>query len=616
MNAIIYARQSSGDEEESASIEAQINNCRDYAIKHGYNVLSIYTDLNISGRTYPDIPKAHIIADNDDDFIEYYKNEIKTAKKKYRTGLAKVITDISNHPDIIVIIDDNTRLARPHRNSQLGNYLAQTFKHIPIHFVKGGISNMYNTNDKIIRHVKDTIADDELNKMRTKSIQGMKMQKAKGMMNHGLVCIGIASAGNQKLRLTDQAPIVAELFDRYVNRNNTLMDCVRWMHTMIPNRTWGNSHIRRMLMRIEYCGKTYNDDGEIIDFLPMKGQEIITYEIWQKAYNKLMSNPNNGNRNYDIATIHPLSGLLNCGYCGKMLRSEASGTQFYYYNCGAKWEKHHAGNTSALISEKYRDSYAQKHHLNDEIDTETSILWFLKRFIKPFVIKAFIDAKREANEGNKYQIEIENIDIKLNKLKEQESEFINLKIDGVISSDNLKSSLSILNEKRINLRTERQNIINKMSISNDDINERYKLQIQCLYNNDKFDLSDAEYKALAKRVFKQIYVYKYHIRLVFNDNTPDLWIEKIQREKKTGFPQVEIRYDLNEKRLYLFILNHTFLTIKYKNPLHQISDMPADSLTAIWANKTNDMIVINVGHNDTINRYHAKGCNYLYSNLY
>lgn len=50
MNAVIYARYSS-DKQSEDSIEAQVRACREYAAKHDLNVLCVYADEAISGKT-------------------------------------------------------------------------------------------------------------------------------------------------------------------------------------------------------------------------------------------------------------------------------------------------------------------------------------------------------------------------------------------------------------------------------------------------------------------------------------------------------------------------------------------------------------------------------------
>lgn len=53
MKALIYARQSSGKDDFSESVEAQIANCKKLAEKEKLEVIGIYKDLNTSGETYP-----------------------------------------------------------------------------------------------------------------------------------------------------------------------------------------------------------------------------------------------------------------------------------------------------------------------------------------------------------------------------------------------------------------------------------------------------------------------------------------------------------------------------------------------------------------------------------
>ena len=50
MNIVIYARFSSSSQRE-ASIEEQVKICREYAERNNYNVVKVYSDSAISGKT-------------------------------------------------------------------------------------------------------------------------------------------------------------------------------------------------------------------------------------------------------------------------------------------------------------------------------------------------------------------------------------------------------------------------------------------------------------------------------------------------------------------------------------------------------------------------------------
>ena len=49
-DAVIYARYSS-DRQREESIEGQIRVCQDYAKRNGFNIINIYTDRALTGRS-------------------------------------------------------------------------------------------------------------------------------------------------------------------------------------------------------------------------------------------------------------------------------------------------------------------------------------------------------------------------------------------------------------------------------------------------------------------------------------------------------------------------------------------------------------------------------------
>ena len=71
VNAVIYARQSSGKEEESESIAMQIEKCMELARKRKIEVIATYNDANASGRLYPS--GAESMADQDSVFQDWYR---------------------------------------------------------------------------------------------------------------------------------------------------------------------------------------------------------------------------------------------------------------------------------------------------------------------------------------------------------------------------------------------------------------------------------------------------------------------------------------------------------------------------------------------------------------
>lgn len=87
MKAVIYARQSSGKDDYSESVEAQIANCRKLAEKEKLEVIGIYRDLNSSGETYP--VGAEEIARVGKTYVRWAASQ--STKKNYRSGLGKCL---------------------------------------------------------------------------------------------------------------------------------------------------------------------------------------------------------------------------------------------------------------------------------------------------------------------------------------------------------------------------------------------------------------------------------------------------------------------------------------------------------------------------------------------
>ena len=71
--AVVYARQSSGSESVSESIEVQIRNCVSLAEKMKIEVIDVFCDHNVSGKTYPAGFEA--VANQDMSFLNWFTDQ-------------------------------------------------------------------------------------------------------------------------------------------------------------------------------------------------------------------------------------------------------------------------------------------------------------------------------------------------------------------------------------------------------------------------------------------------------------------------------------------------------------------------------------------------------------
>lgn len=113
MKALIYARQSSGKDDFSESVEAQIANCKKLAAKEKLEIIGVYKDLNTSGETYP--AGAEEIARLDKAYMKWALSQ--SSKKDFRLGLYQVLQKL---PEVdFVLVNELTRLYRPINGSFL-----------------------------------------------------------------------------------------------------------------------------------------------------------------------------------------------------------------------------------------------------------------------------------------------------------------------------------------------------------------------------------------------------------------------------------------------------------------------------------------------------------------
>ena len=104
MKALIYARQSSGKDDFSESVEAQIANCKKLAAQEKLEVIGVYKDLNTSGETYP--VGAEEIARLDSAYVKWSCSQ--STKKDFRIGLCHALQKLSEVD--FVLVNELTRL--------------------------------------------------------------------------------------------------------------------------------------------------------------------------------------------------------------------------------------------------------------------------------------------------------------------------------------------------------------------------------------------------------------------------------------------------------------------------------------------------------------------------
>ena len=178
MKALIYARQSSGKDDFSESVEAQIANCQKLAAKEKLEVIGIYKDLNTSGETYP--VGAEEIARLDKAYMKWALSQ--SAKKDFRLGLCQVLQKLSEVD--FVLVNELTRLYRPINGSFLEGHINQLLKEneVKVLQVQGGAIDLSKFDQQLITLIKNQILYEDLQKKRQNSINAFRIKKDSGRL--------------------------------------------------------------------------------------------------------------------------------------------------------------------------------------------------------------------------------------------------------------------------------------------------------------------------------------------------------------------------------------------------------------------------------------------------
>ena len=179
VKVIIYARQSSGDEDVSASVEQQVANCQQLANEHGYSVIGTFKDLNISGKFYPDTPAAQNLCAVDY-AVQSWVRSTNFMQIRYRQGLGKAFALL---PEVdYILLDDFTRLMRPLTNSFLEGYVKQTLmcNNVKLYCVKEGGIDPMSLADNLLATITSQINANQLEIQRQKSKAALKKLKDDG----------------------------------------------------------------------------------------------------------------------------------------------------------------------------------------------------------------------------------------------------------------------------------------------------------------------------------------------------------------------------------------------------------------------------------------------------
>lgn len=304
MTGVIYARYSEGPRQTDQSIEGQVDDCRAFAAEKGINIIEVYADRHISGKS---------IAGRDE--------------------FQRMMRDADAHKFDAVIVWKIDRFGRNREDIAVNK----------IRLRKAGVTLMYakeavpdGPEGILLESLLEGLAEYYSADLRQKVVRGLDESAKKGKWPSGSLPIGYKKDADQKIVLDpEKAELVREIFRMHV-AGESQQDMQKYLYDHGVTDRKGKMPVQavvyRMLRNERYTGKfTYHG-------IDVPAPQIISPETFQEAQQHFKGSRQNGAGRSKMDFL--LSCKCHCGYCGKLLNGESgtskTGKVYHYYKCGKK----------------------------------------------------------------------------------------------------------------------------------------------------------------------------------------------------------------------------------------------------------------------------------------
>ena len=496
MSAYIYSRQSSGNSEQSTSIDQQVENCKQLAEKEGWKVNKVFKDYNTSGRLY------WIGAEQLASIDITYQNWLKETKKtgSWRIGLGNLLDELNIGDTIIV--DDKTRLARSLNGSYLENALIQILKskQIKLFSVKEGQINFDDFGQTLVFNLQSSINSNQLETQRKKCKDSLKRLKDDGSHIQAIqTTMGYKSTGKKfeyEINPT-QAEVVKLIYKQFLagksylsiakELNEKYSSCFNTGHICIAT-------IKHILKRPLYAGYYYNSNNQLVKAKEIEGKELVSFSDW-KTVNEIL----NKRKTHKVPVkknIYFFNGITKCGYCGDTMTIVINNKKYFSLRC-----KSH----QTIKKENCSVSIGQNSDFENGLGMNSAI----EPLLCLGLLKKLNDQQNQVEIKDKIEAKI----VDLNNLTSKEKQLTDMFFDGVLSEDALKDRLTQNKVLKQKIQAELIELQNQTTEVDED---ELRAMTSKIFNRK---LTNEEYTELVHQTLKEIKVFhnKIQIETYFGD---------------------------------------------------------------------------------------------------
>ena len=465
MNAIIYARYSTGPEQSENSIDLQLRAAYSYCQAKGFTVVGEYIDRAKSGTT-----------DN-------------------RPEFQRMITDAKKGLFAYVIVYRFDRFARNRYDSAIYKKQLQNYG---VRVLSTEESIGIGDEGIILESIYEAMAESYSLRLSRVVTNGMREKAAKGYFTGGRIPFGFKVIDHMLAIDEEKAPAVQLAFTMRAERATLTQIADKLNELGFRTKTgkpFGAESITKMLANSMYAG--HHDFHEIKRSCPA----IVNQELFDSVQEITEREKRSYGRSKESVS-YLLSGKLFCGHCGAAMMGECGknrfGSTYYYYVCGEK-KRHHSCN--------------KKREKKDEIEQlicET-ITAFLseQNYISKIAKRVYELAKKEAGTSD-----IQKIEKQLQKIEVD----MDAAVDALIKTS-APSAIKRINE-RITALDERKAVLSEELT-------RLQMRQECIVTKETIEkylssflvpqkLTKSDQRRLINAFVNAVYVFDDKITIYFN----------------------------------------------------------------------------------------------------
>lgn len=304
MTGAIYARYSEGSKQTDQSIEGQVNDCLAFAKRNDIDVVEVYADRHISGKS--------IVG---------------------RHEFQRMLQDAQLKKFDCVIVWKIDRFGRDRQDIAISKMKLK----------KSGVKLMYAEESVpegpegiILESVLEGIAEYYSADLRQKVLRGRRETLKKGLFCGGTLPLGYMVDSERHIVLDPRiAPHVREVFRMYA-AGSQIKDCVQYLRSKKVKGQRGTdmskSTVGAMLRNRRYLG-VFDVSG-----IELRADPLIDEETFLLCSDRFPGGPER-NASGKAEADYLLSCKIFCGLCGRMLTGECGRGRskvYYYYKCPAR----------------------------------------------------------------------------------------------------------------------------------------------------------------------------------------------------------------------------------------------------------------------------------------